>query len=426
MAEWAGELLRAAERGDATLGGEVRVSAPPGVAYDFLAPFARALRERHPNLSLVVSSRVEYVDLVRREADLALRTRAPTQRDLITVATLTHANDAFVAPRYRAQLPERPTLAQVGWIAWAPPFEQLPPNRELAALIPDFRPAFAADDFIVQRRAAEEGVGALFLGLVRHRFSRPTELLGDKPMAKQMQAALDKLDRGLRVGSWGQLQEWLADLDDARDDHRHVSHLFALHPGHAINAAKPDEFTAAARKTLDARGDASTGWSRAWKINFWARLLDGDRAHKLLAGLLRDSTLPNLWDTHPPFQIDGNFGASAGIVEMLLQSQHEILQILPARPDAWMTGSVSGLRARGDVTVSIDWDACGAKQFVLEAGRDGNIAVQSVLFEQPYDVRFDKGSKPRAVNVEQDLFDFHARKGGKYTFTRGASVVCDR
>lgn len=177
MAEWAGELLRTAERADATPRGVVRVSAPPGVAYDFLAPFARALRERHPQLSLEVSSRVEYVDLVRREADLALRTRAPTQRDLITVATLSHANDAFASPRYLAQLPQRPTLAQIAWIAWAPPFEQLPPNRELAALLPEFRPAFAADDFIVQRRAAEEGVGALFLGLVRHRFSRPSELV---------------------------------------------------------------------------------------------------------------------------------------------------------------------------------------------------------------------------------------------------------
>jgi DNA-binding transcriptional LysR family regulator len=177
MAEWAGELRHPAERRDAEPSGEVRVSAPPGVAYDFVAPFARALRERYPGLSLVVSSRVEYVDLVRREADLALRTRAASQRDLTTVATLTHANDAFVAPRYREQLPANPRLEQIGWIAWAPPFEQLPPNRELAALIPGFRPAFAADDFIVQRRAAEEGVGALFLGVVRHRFSRASELV---------------------------------------------------------------------------------------------------------------------------------------------------------------------------------------------------------------------------------------------------------
>ncbi len=177
MAEWAGELAHAAERSDAEPSGVVRVSAPPGVAYDFVAPFARKLRERHPKLMLEVLSKVEYVDLTRREADLALRTRAPTQRDLVCVATLTHHNDAFVAPAYRKRLPKRPELGQIDWIAWAPPYDQLTPNRELAAMIPGFRPAFAADDYIVQRRAAEEGVGAIFLGKVRHRFSRASELV---------------------------------------------------------------------------------------------------------------------------------------------------------------------------------------------------------------------------------------------------------
>ena len=144
--------------------------------------------------------------------------------------------------------------------------------------------------------------------------------------------------RGLRIGKHGQLQEWKADLDDMKDDHRHVSHLFALHPGRAIDPVKNPELAAAARATLDARGDASTGWSRAWKINFWARLRDGDRAHKLLEGLLRDSTLPNLWDTHPPFQIDGNFGAAAGMIEMLLQSQNGEINILPAAAEGLEQG----------------------------------------------------------------------------------------
>ncbi len=249
--------------------------------------------------------------------------------------------------------------------------------------------------------------------------------VGDKAFGARVESTLKRLDPGIRIGSWGQIQEWQADLDDARDDHRHVSHLFALHPGRAIDAVKHERLAAAARTTLDARGDASTGWSRAWKINFWARLLDGDRAHKLLAGLLRDSTLPNLWDTHPPFQIDGNFGATAGIIEMLLQSQNREIHILPAKPGAWVTGSVSGIRARGDLTVSIDWDSCGATRFVLEAGHEGPVAVRAAMFDRPYDVRFDKGNRPGSLTTEDGVFRFDARKGGRYTFTRAAAVRCE-
>ena len=250
-------------------------------------------------------------------------------------------------------------------------------------------------------------------------------LVGDKAFATRVETALAKLDPGLRVGSWGQLQEWKDDLDDAKDDHRHVSQLYALHPGRAIDPVKNPQLAAAARATLDARGDASTGWSRAWKINFWARLRDGDRAHKLLEGLIRDSTLPNLWDTHPPFQIDGNFGATAGIIEMLLQSQHGEIHILPAATRAWPQGSVSGIRARGDVTVDISWDRCGARQVVLLAGRDGPLTVRSALFESAYEVRFDKGNKPRALGTAGQTFSFDARKGGRYTFSRAASIPCE-
>ncbi len=250
--------------------------------------------------------------------------------------------------------------------------------------------------------------------------------VGDRAFGARAAAALAKLDRGLRIGKWGQLQEWKTDLDDAKDDHRHVSHLFALHPGHAIDPDRDPALAAAARKTLDARGDASTGWSRAWKINFWARLRDGDRAHKLLAGLLRDSTLPNLWDTHPPFQIDGNFGATAGMIEMLLQSQGDELRILPALPAAWPKGSVTGIRARGNVTVDIEWDGCGAKRFVLRAGHEGPLTVRSPMFEKPYDVAFDRGAKPKSLVTAGRTFTLDARRGGQYTFTRGDAAVCGR
>ena len=210
------------------------------------------------------------------------------------------------------------------------------------------------------------------------------KVVGEKEFGQRVAAALAKLDPGLRVGKSGQLQEWKADIDDMKEDHRHVSHLFALHPGNAIDPVKTPELAAAARVTLDARGDASTGWSRAWKINFWARLRDGDRAHKLLAGLLHDSTLPNLWDTHPPFQIDGNFGATAGMIEMLVQSQGGEIRILPALPKAWPSGSVSGIRARGDVTLNVEWDACGAKGITLFAGHEIGLKLHSTIFEHEF------------------------------------------
>jgi hypothetical protein len=227
-----------------------------------------------------------------------------------------------------------------------------------------------------------------------------------------------------KIGKWGQLQEWETDRDDPKDNHRHVSHLFGLHPGRQISTIKTPELAKAAKVSLLARGDVSTGWSMAWKINFWARLQDGDHAHTIIANFITPvggngidynnggGIYANLLCAHPPFQIDGNFGYTAGVAEMLLQSQTGEIQILPALPKAWSTGSVQGLMARGDFEIAdMEW----------KDGRLSKLVVKSLAGGECR-LRTDNALKTTVPGVKRSTagsdyqYRFNTQVGKTYTF----------
>ena len=203
------------------------------------------------------------------------------------------------------------------------------------------------------------------------------------------QSALEKLPP-MQIGRYGQLQEWLIDADDPKDEHRHISHLYGLYPSNQISPfTHPELFTAAAN-TLQQRGDMATGWSLGWKINFWARMLDGNHAFRIIKNMLtlipdsiewgpRGGTYPNLFDAHPPFQIDGNFGCSAGICEMLLQSHDGAVHLLPALPDTWTEGEVQGLQARGAFADDIKWNGGELQEAAITSKIGGMLRLRSYV-----------------------------------------------
>ncbi|MCF7973630.1 MAG: glycoside hydrolase family 95 protein [Phycisphaerae bacterium] len=207
----------------------------------------------------------------------------------------------------------------------------------------------------------------------------------DADLRGQLTTALAKLPP-VKIGSNGTIQEWIEDYEEQTPGHRHISHLIGLHPFSLITAQDRDLF-AAARKTIERRlshGGGHTGWSRAWIINFYARLLEGDAAHDHVVQLLAKSTLPNLFDTHPPFQIDGNFGGCAGIAEMLIQSHNGMVHLLPALPGAWTQGSVKGLKARGGFVADFAWDQGQIVSYRIQASRAGvlRLRVGDLLIEK--------------------------------------------